>query len=262
MWTVESVVESYFELPLSGNVLVVLILFCFDKTLAPARARWFALHGFANTLVVLTAFNGMITALMDPLYSLDSRVYYDRTLFGSASPWPVYIINSLHAYHVLFFDLRDEEMFHHLVFVPVIGFMGQFYDWGCAQGFMAFFISGLPGAIDYLLLVLVKYQKIDAIVQKRVCAALNVYVRGPFIIISAHTIYLAMLYDNLTVPRWACTSILIIALFNSLYYTKQSVANWAVSSVVASFMELTGVEMPRWKELGVVITANTQSSVS
>jgi len=65
---------------------------------------------------------------------------------------------------------------------------------------MAFFISGLPGAVDYLLLILVKYKKLDAIVQKRVCAGLNLYLRGPMVIISAHTIYIAMIYDHLTVP--------------------------------------------------------------
>lgn len=47
-----------------------------------------------------------------------------------------------------------------------------------AQSFMAFFISGLPGAIDYLLLVLVKNGKLNPNTQKRVCASLNVYLRG------------------------------------------------------------------------------------
>ena len=249
-------------LPLSGNLLVMLILYVFDRLAAPAKARWFALHGFANLLVVITAFNGTITSLRDPLYSLDSRVYNDTSLLGSASPWPVYIINSLHVYHLMFFELKGHELFHHLVFVPVIGVMGQIYNWGAAQSFMAFFISGLPGAIDYLLLVLVKYSKIEPITQKRVCAALNVYVRGPFLVISAHTIYLAMLYENLTVPKWVCAAILVVAVFNSLYYTKLSVANWAVSHVAATLMEMAGVDVPKMKEMSAALTARTQVAVS
>jgi hypothetical protein len=75
---------------------------------------------------------------------------------------------------MLYFDLRGQELFHHLVFVPAIGFTGQYYEWGCSLGFMAFFISGLPGAVDYILLVFVKFHKIEPITQKRVCAALNV----------------------------------------------------------------------------------------
>jgi len=250
--------EVFWSLPLSGNFVIMVILYFFDKVAAPTRARWFALHGFANCLVVVTAMKGMLQSLRDPLYSLDSRKYNDRSVFGSASPWPVYIINSLHVYHMLFFEVSGQELFHHLAFVPAIGFMGQFFEWGCALGFMAFFISGLPGAIDYLLLILVKYKHINAIVQKRVCAGLNLYVRGPMVIISAHTIYIAMLYDHLTVPNWACGIILVIALFNSLYYTKQSVSNAAISQIVATFSELTGVEMPRWSE----ISRKAQSSVS
>lgn len=76
------------------------------------------------------AFPGMWASLKDPLFSLDSRVYTDRSLFGNASPWPVYIINSLHVYHLVFFQVSGAELFHHLVFVPVIGFLGQYYDWG------------------------------------------------------------------------------------------------------------------------------------
>lgn len=254
--------RGFWEIPLSCNFAVMVLLYMFDKTLAPQRARWFAVHGFANALVVVTAFNGTLASLRDPLYSLDSRVYNDKSFLGSASRWPVYIINALHVYHLLFFDVRGQELFHHLIFVPVIGFMGQFYDWGCALGFMAFFISGLPGAVDYLLLVLVKYEKIRPITQKRICASLNVYVRGPFIIISAHTIYLAMLYGNLTVPLWTCTSILIISLFNSVYYTKESVANYSVSTVLASFVEITGMEFPNWNEYSAKIRAKSQTSVS
>lgn len=259
-------VSRMLEFSLVCNLLIIYILSIFDRFVAPTRARWFALHGFGNLLVVITGFNGMVSSLRDPLYSLDSRVYFDRSLFGSASPWPAYIINSLHVYHILFFDLNRQELFHHLVFVPIIGFTGQYFEWGCALGFMAFFISGLPGAVDYLLLVLVKFGKIEPITQKRVCAAMNVYVRGPFIIISAHTIYLAMLYDNLTVPKSVCTAILCVSLFNSLYYTKQSVANWAISTVVDSVLEsvidVTGVEINAWRERALRVSATTQSAVS
>lgn len=238
------------KVPLFGNFIVMLVLFAFDQFLAPQNGRWFALHSFANTLVVIVAFKGMWASLLDPLHSLDSRIYTDRSLFGNASVWPVYIINTLHVYHLLFFEVSGAELFHHLVFVPVIGFMGQYYEWGAAQSFMAFFISGLPGAIDYLLLVLVKNNKLTPITQKRVCASLNVYLRGPFIIVSAHTIYIAMIYGHLTVPKWACTTILVISLFNSLYYTKQSVTVWAVSAVAQSFSEMTGVQLPNFEFAG------------
>lgn len=106
---------------------------------------------------------------------------------------------------------------------------------------MAFFISGLPGAIDYLLLVLVKYDKVPVIVQKRVCASLNVYMRGPFILVSAYTMYIALLYKNTTVPISVGLFIFFVSVFNSLYYTKTTVANAAISQAIGLFEK----SMPR-----------------
>jgi hypothetical protein len=230
IYTIINITISLIQIiPFGPNILVLLILYIFDRLVAPNKARWFAIHGFANVLVVIFSFNGMITSLLDPLYSLDARVYNDHSTFGNSSRWPVYIINSLHIYHLLFFEVTKQELFHHLIFVPIIGFMGQWFDWGPSKNFMAFFISGLPGAIDYLLLILVKFKKVHPLTQKRVCASMNVYVRGPFIVVSAHTVYLAMLYGHSTVPSWVCAAVLVISVFNSLYNTKQSVANWAVS---------------------------------
>jgi len=132
----ESALDVFWSLPLAGNFIVMALLYLFDKVVAPQRARWFALHGFANCLVVVTAMKGMLQSLRDPLYSLDSRKYNDTSLFGSASPWPVYIINSLHVYHLLFFEVTGQELFHHIAFVPAIGFMGQYFEW------VGFFVSG------------------------------------------------------------------------------------------------------------------------
>jgi len=190
----------------------------------------------------------------DPLYSLDSRVYNDRSMFGNASPWPVYIINSLHLYHLLFFRLSDEELVHHLLFVPVIGFAGQYYEWGAALSFMAFFISGLPGLIDYFLLVLVKHKRLDALTQKRVCASLNVYVRGPFLIVSAHTIWLAMRYGHLTVPYWVGAAVLVVSLMNATVYVRRSIANWAVSNLLTTLEKATAGLEAQMPTLPITVT--------
>jgi len=48
------------------------------------------------------------------------------------------------------------------------------------------------------------------------------------------------------VTDWVCGIILVIAMFNSLYYTKQSVSNAAISHMVATFSELTGVVFFSW----------------
>merc|ERR1719398_473106 len=64
---------------------------------------------------------------------MDSRVYPDTTLMGTASIWPLAMVNSVHLYHML-------------------GFPGQLLPWAAVEPAGAFFISGLPGGISYLLL--------------------------------------------------------------------------------------------------------------
>ena len=84
---------------------------------------------------------------------MDGRVYRDASPFGNASAWPLTIINSIHLYHMVgAFKLTGADYFHHLLFIPALGIPGQVYHWGPLANWVAFFISGLPGGVDYFLL--------------------------------------------------------------------------------------------------------------
>ena len=41
--------------------------------------------------------------------------------FPACSDWPTCLIISMHIYHMLSFKLDANDMFHHLLFVPIIG---------------------------------------------------------------------------------------------------------------------------------------------
>ena len=45
--------------------------------------------------------------------------------------------------------------------------------------FSLFFLTGLPGAIDYMLLYLVKTNKINSITEKKIYTFLSAYIRAP-----------------------------------------------------------------------------------
>ena len=53
MVSFELIYLSFWRIPLIGNFIVMLCLFAFDKFLAPHQGRWFSIHSFANTLVVI-----------------------------------------------------------------------------------------------------------------------------------------------------------------------------------------------------------------
>ena len=214
---------------LAVNAKALVMLAAFDYLVAQhTKARWFACHTFANFIVVITGLRCVLTSLNDPLQAADSRVYNDTSMFGSASIWPVCVTNTIHVYHMLAFKLTPDDYFHHLMFIPTIGFFGQYWLWGAVSGYLGFFISGLPGGIDYFMLTLVKHGLVPPLQQKRVCACLNVYLRGPFIVIGVFIVYMGLTYDHIMLPTPIALCVAGLSGFNSLYYTKQSIANYAI----------------------------------
>jgi hypothetical protein len=159
----------------------------------------------------------------------DSRVYNDESMFGTASKWPVIATNSLHLYHCLAFSLSADELFHHALFIPTIGAMGQYFSWGALQGAIGTQLSGLPGGIDYLMLVLVKHGRVSVMAQKRLSASLNNYLRGPVITVLSFILFQSYVYSRNTVPLVVGALVGGTAAFNALYYTKSAIANFALA---------------------------------
>ncbi len=95
----------WYDLPylgsIGGNLICMFVIFVFDKMFAPKKARWFAIHAFANAIVTLACIVSTYTVIVDPVHAMDSRVYNNRRFFGNASPWPILIINAVHVYHMI-----------------------------------------------------------------------------------------------------------------------------------------------------------------
>ena len=66
----------------------------------------------------------------------------------------------------------------------MIGAPGHCYEWGPLRNFLAFFISGFPGGLDYFFLVLCKHKLMTKLTQKRYCNNINVWCRMPGILFS------------------------------------------------------------------------------
>ena len=195
---------------LLNNSAIVVLLACGDHLLLKSwlaargvaqhqldNARWFWLHAIANFFVCCTALTSVWATLTDPIGALDGRSHSDLSFFGDASLWPLTIINSVHVYHMIGqFELSGADYFHHLVFVPALGFPGQVYRWGSLGNMMAFFISGLPGGLDYLLLGCQKLGLVDHLFEKQASANLNTWLRVPGILFTSTLLYQATLLGN------------------------------------------------------------------
>ena len=171
--------------------------------------------------------NCLYTSFSDPYNAANAVKYPDDSAFGESSAWPLTIVNAAHVYHMLGgFSLSSADYFHHFLFIPLLGFPGQVLKWGPVQPAGAFFISGLPGGLTYLMLGLVKLGWFTSIKEKRVTANLNSWVRVPGILITAFLCYQSCIYGNHSLPSsWWMLPSMLLGPFNALYYNKQAVAN-------------------------------------
>lgn len=189
--------------------------------------RWFCIHAVANAFVVATALPGLAATLSDPLHAMDGRVFPNVvSLWAAGSMFPISMVNAVHLYHVLAFKLNPDELFHHALFLPLVGGPGQWYEWGALRSTLAFGISGLPGGIDYFMLVGVKGGRVSRLLQKQVSAALNQWLRTPLIVLEVGVHYLAWRYDTTVVPLPVNVLVGGLAFFNALYYLGSSLRSY------------------------------------
>lgn len=142
-----------------------------DNRNITGTTRWFFLHSIINFIVVYYSLPDLFTCFSDSMncYKINwnynsIKVYNYATL--------------LHIYHCMFFNLTKDDYLHHILMVLICGSL-CYYLKSIISSFALFFLTGLPGAIDYMLLYLVKINKIDTITEKRVYTFLSAYIRAP-----------------------------------------------------------------------------------
>jgi hypothetical protein len=137
----------------------------FVSSMCPAAVRWFVLHAVANLIIAAVSVPDAWSSMVDPRSACS----------GAYSQIPIYMITVLHAYHLIVFpNVSRDDWFHHIVFVGIICFCGFYFKSGPLQNLMAFFICGLPGGLDYLMLAAVKLNLFPRSKEKEWNARINV----------------------------------------------------------------------------------------
>jgi len=160
---------------------------------------------------------------------LGANWWRPEVLFHPSSDWPVLMIIAVHTYHCVAFKLSQQDIFHHFLFVPTLGVGGGLLtNWGPIRNVLSFFISGLPGGIDYMMLVLLKNGKTDKLTCKRLSSKLNVWLRGPGCgVLLPATLYAAYTEGHLPEDMQIRSFFLgLFAMYNGLYYMEMSVKNY------------------------------------
>jgi len=184
---------------------------------------WYIIHAITNAIIVLLTIGDVFDVLADPYNALDPV----------ESKIPVIIIMALHIYHCITDPngMTFIDWIHHTVSCILIVVLIIYYLKGQILNYIAFFVCGLPGGIDYFLLALCKYNKIDRLTEKHINCKLNIYCRLPGIVSGCAIAYSAMNYnlERLDIPSiiasMTCISIMAI---NSMFFAERVVFNYGM----------------------------------
>jgi hypothetical protein len=205
-----------------------------------ANGRYMAIHVVCNAYVVLVHLDEVYYTNVDP----------SRAMWGYCDTKGTCAIFALHLFHIAFFrPLPPVDWLHHSIMVILMLPLGYALQPGPLLGHGAFFTSGLPGGIDYFMLVLVKNKCINSMTEKYYNSIIQLWIRCPGCL--AHSFYTWTAYieyiklsqwghfnimPNMMLPEsiWIITPITMVVIlafsWNGLYFMSRVITNYAVKS--------------------------------
>ena len=200
------------------------VMAAIDKVLLRPRlnpgAPWFALHSGMNMLVTGFGLQDIWFILRQPACAMVAQ---------TQSFVPSHIAVTLHVYHcVAYTDLRMDDIVHHAAFVLPLGAMQLTMQWGPICNLLMFFITGLPGGLDYALLVLVKQGKMARLEEKKLNSKIMVWLRMPGLLFFSSIQYVCLRLGFYRVhPAWIVLCMLLAAC-NGIFYMAQVHENYHI----------------------------------
>lgn len=160
---------------------------------------------------------GMLKTLFDPLKAGEGEARLNGYI----------VITALHFYHVLAFPLNFQDWLHHGLMIGLIGPITFTFARGPICDYCSFFISGLPGGIDYAMLSLVKNGRLSKIIEKRVNAAINTWIRVPFTVVGGFILFQFQLYYDLTRgEQGMIITVALLVVWNAVFYGRRVIENY------------------------------------
>ena len=184
------------------------------------KTRWFALHAIVNLAVSFFALPDLIATLNRP----------SLAMLDDMRSWvPSYLSFSVHVYHLLEGmmgdGIRSEDLAHHVIFVGVFGAVNFAFVWGPIVNVLLFFITGIPGGLNYVLLVLRREGLMTSLQQKELYRTIDVWFRMPGLVCVACLMAINTIERRIRVPPIAAFGCALLASLNGIYYMQQAVVS-------------------------------------
>ncbi|EDQ89161.1 uncharacterized protein MONBRDRAFT_8601 [Monosiga brevicollis MX1] len=161
-----------------------------------SATRYFSLHVIINAYVVFEHLPDIIATYSDPSVAF----------LGPCNTRGVMAIYALHLYHIAFYQPLDFiDWVHHVVMVVVMLPIAYLLAPGHLLGHGAFYASGLPGGLDYMMLVMIKLGWISKLDEKYYNNYIQLWVRAPGCLVHAWLTYhnyveAVKRYEDPTIP--------------------------------------------------------------
>lgn len=204
------------------EIIIIMIItdFILDKGFN-LKGNYYLIHSINNFIVVYYTFNDIISCFTD----------FNNILINNYSNIPSIITYCLHIYHFIYYfkSLRFDDYLHHILMVGFCLPVGNYIQSGLLLNYSLFFLTGLPGGIDYLLLFLNRNNLlIDKYIEKTINSYLNLWIRMPGCI-SQSTLTLILYNQNkhlysLDIKVLIILVILLVS-WNGIYFMNQVVRN-------------------------------------
>jgi len=185
--------------------------FCLYHYLCPLNysTKYFFAHVIHNIAVMAYTIPTIMDVLSNPL-SQDMYIFIPEKFCS--------FLAALHVYHLIFYKTGFDELYHHVLSV-------YFHFFPLNRMLLAslFFMTGLPGGVTYLMLILVKYNYITKLTEKRISKDLNLWVRMPGILFFASLLIVNMYQNyvlNSMMSTWQDLITLFFMVWNPIHFTE------------------------------------------
>lgn len=183
-------------------------------TIPRTSLQWFQLHCISNLLITIQCWREFTNILSNQ----------DHILIETTNHEALYLAISLHIYHILFWRISEIDRIHHISSVFICGPLMLYINTQLVS-WLLIIATGIPGGIDYFLLVLVKLNKLTMKDEKNANALLNTYFRGPFGVLGSYFCYRYIVHTEYKSQQAAAAIIMITSYWNANYFTKLAVEN-------------------------------------
>ena len=181
--------------------------------------RFFLVHSVVNALIIWFSLHDMASVIQDP----------GSSILAPFDLRPLQLVVALHVYHFKdYTSLTAVDWVHHLSVLYLAGITVYFKKDGPGPlcNFCLFFICGLPGLIDYLLLVGRRWRRVSALAEKKWNTILHLWVRCPGLMLYGGIAYTANATTGWRIRLAQLSFFVLPVLLNGIYFAHRVCFNY------------------------------------